>query len=71
METVSLRTILIYYVRNEARICPILGEYCTYRVIHPLELSTDDPGSSMSRVSLLVFSCVKKKLGSFLFLWLY
>lgn len=71
-ELVPLRTIFIYYLWNEARICLISGEYCTYRIIYPLELSVDDPGSSTSRVSALAFSCVKeKKLGAFLFLQLH
>jgi len=51
--------------------CPISGEYCTYRVVYSLELLIDDPESSTTRVSALAFSCVEaKRLGAVLFLWL-
>lgn len=46
---------LMYYLRNEARIYQISGEYCTYRIIYPLELSIDDPESSTFIASVLAF----------------
>lgn len=33
----------MYYLWNESRMCPLSGEYYTYRVICPLEFSIDDP----------------------------